>query len=271
MNADVPLPEYDNPPVTEVVCGVLFRELDQLRAAHLGKLWDKLQPQYTGVREVSPLAPTVEVFGETPAHQLRLIDVPPLARTWLMTPSENGIVQIQRDRFLHNWKKVAPEDEYPRYSKVIQMFWDHLSTFREFLDEYRIGTLHPLQYEITYVNHIPLGEGCNSLDEIGNVFPDFARQQAHGRFLPTPDQVNWRTAFTLPEQNGRLHTIVRHTQRLPDKKPRLLFELTARGFPGDPAPEARTRWFELAHEWIVRGFTDLTSESVRKNVWRQTR
>ncbi|MGI6415119.1 MAG: TIGR04255 family protein [Thermoguttaceae bacterium] len=271
MNTDTSLPDYDNPPVIEVVCGVLFRELEGLRAAYLGKLWDKLRPEYSVVREASPLVPTVEVFGAVPHHQFRLTDVPPLARTWLMTASENGIVQIQRDRFLHNWKKVTPRDEYPRYSKVIQMFWDHLRTFSEFLEEFQIGSIEPLQYEMTYVNHIPLGDGWHSLDEIGNVFPDFAWRQAEGRFLPTPDQVNWRTSFLMPEKKGRLHTIVRQAQRPCDKRLMLLFELTARGFPGDPALEARREWFELAHQWIVRGFTDLTSPSVRENVWRQTR
>lgn len=265
-----PLPDYECPPVIEVVCGVLFQELEGLRGAHLGKLWDKLQPEYTAVREVPPLAPTIEVFGDRPAHQLRFTDVPPLARTWFMTPSENGIVQIQRDRFLHNWKKVAPADEYPRYSKVIEMFWKRLATFCEFLDEYEIGAVRPVQYEMTYVNHILQGDGWNSADEIGHVFPDFMCQQTEGRFLPAPDQINWRTAFPLPEQKGRLHAVVRHTKRAHDEKPLLLFELSARGFPGDEGATARTEWFDLAHEWIVRGFTDLTSERVRKDIWRQT-
>lgn len=254
-----------------MVCGVLFHELQGLSGAHLGKLWDKLRPEYAGVREVSPLAATIEVFGDSPTPQLRLTDVPPLARTWFTTASESGIVQVQRDRFLHNWKKVALTDEYPRYSKLIQVFWDRLAIFHEFLDEYGIGTPQPVQYEMTYVNHIPLGDGWNSLDEIGNVFPDFSWRHARGRFLPAPDQFNWRTAFALPEQKGRLHAIVRHAQRLSDKKPMLLFELTARGFPDDETPEARSEWFELAHEWILRGFTDLTSESVRTDVWGQTR
>ena len=28
-------------------------------------------------------------------------------------------------------------------------------------------------------------------------------------------------------------------------------------------------WFDLAHEWIVRGFADLTTEKIQQNIWRR--
>ena len=189
----------------------------------------------------------------------------------MLTPNENGIVQVQRDRFLHNWKKVAPDDQYPRYTQVIEMFRERLKAFEEFLAESQLGPIEPLQYEMTYVNHIPQRDGWTSLADVGNVFPDFTRRTDSGRFLPEPEQLNWRTSFLLPVQQGRLHAVVRRVQRTSDNKPMLLFELTARGMPDDTIREAMWSWFDLAHEWIVRGFTDLTSHEVRKNVWRQTR
>jgi uncharacterized protein (TIGR04255 family) len=266
------LPEYDKPPVIEVVCGVQFEELTSLQAVHLGSLWQKLKPEYDHAKEVPPLAPAIETFGEQQGTMtIMLAEVPPLPRTWLLTPKENGIVQVQRDRFLHNWKKVAPEDEYARYKTVIEMFRKRLATFEEFLTENDLGSVRPLQYEMTYVNHVPLGDGWNSLNEIGSVFPDFVRKQDSDRFLPSPDQVNWRTSFPLPDQQGRLHALIRHTTRTTDQKPLLYFELTARGMASEDTREAMWNWFDLAHVWIVRGFTDFTSAEVRKKVWRQTR
>jgi uncharacterized protein (TIGR04255 family) len=266
-----PLPEYEKPPVIETVCGVLFQELTLLHAVHLGSLWQKLKPDYDHSREVAPLAPAVERLDEPSQVQLKFTDVPPLPRTWLLTPNENGIIQVQRDRFLHNWKKVAPEDEYPRYTRVIQMFRDKLQTFEQFLAEDQLGSIEPRQYEMTYVNHIPQGDGWTDLADAGNVLPDFTRRKAPSRFLSEPDQVNWRTSFLLPDTQGRLHTVIRHIHRPSDPKPILLLELTARGFPADTSRDSMWAWFDLAHEWIVNGFTDLTSEQVRKNVWRQTR
>lgn len=270
MTEHTPLPEYKKPPVNEVVCGVLFKDLS-FHAVHLGLLWQKFKPDYDHSREVAPLAPVVESFDRLRRVSLQLTDVPPLPRTWLLTPNENGVVQVQRDRFLHNWKKVAPDDEYPRYTQVIQMFRERLNTFEEFLAENRLGYIEPLQYEMTYVNHIPQGDGWACLADAGNVFPDFIRQRDSRRFLPEPDQINWRTSFPLPDQQGRLHAAIRDVKRDSDSKPMLLLEVTARGMPGDAAREAMWSWFDLAHEWIVRGFTDLTGHEVRKNVWRQTR
>ncbi len=114
------LPDYERPPVIEVVCGILFKSIDKLLAPHLGLLWEKYKTEYPVCREVPPLAPVIERFEEAPRIDLQLADVPPLPRIWFVDEKENGIIQVQRDRFLHNWKKVLPEDEYPRYPQVIE-------------------------------------------------------------------------------------------------------------------------------------------------------
>lgn len=263
-------PEFDKPPVIEVVCGILFKQLSSLQAVQLGTFWDKLKPEYDHSKEVAPLAPAIEQFVDPKPLQLQLSDIPPLPRTWLLTSKENGIVQIQRDRFLHNWKKVEPADEYPRYKQVIAKFKERFQAFERFLSDAGLGPIEPLQYEMTYINHIPQGDGWNSLQDLGHVFPDFAHRDDKNRFLTEPDIVNWRTSFVLPEKRGRLHTVIRNALRATDKKPMLLFELTTRGMPKDPSRKAMWGWFELGHRWIVKGFEDLTSEAVRKNVWKQT-
>jgi len=263
------LPSYKKPPVVETVCGVLFQELRDLHGVHLGLFWQRLKKQYCKNRELPPLVPVIEQFGDQQPVRLQLTDVPPLPRTWILTESEDAIIQLQRDRFIHNWKKVSPKDEYPRYTRVIRDFREHFSAFRNFVEEQELGSLVPLQYEMTYVNHIPQGDGWTSINDIGNIFPDFARNVSSKRFLPEPDQLNWRTSFCLPDQQGRLHIVIRHIRRAADSQPILLFELTARGFPKDSSSEAMWHWFDLAHVWIVKGFTDLTDADIRKRLWRQ--
>lgn len=267
-----PLPNYENPPVIEVVCGVLFQELASLSGAHLGLLWQRLQPEYDHVQEVPPLAPAIERSEGRQAVdlQVQLIDTPPLPRTWFLTKSEDALVQVQRDRFLHNWKRMAPGSAYPRYSRIIKVFQKRLSDFDKFLADYQLGEIRPLQYEMTYVNHIPQGDGWNSLSDMGNVFPDFSRRTNETRFLPDPDQLNWRTSFLLPRGEGRLHAVIRHVQRGSADRPIILLELTARGIADDPTRDKMWKWFDMAHEWIVFGFTDLTGKSLRNDIWRQT-
>ena len=193
----------------------------------------------------------------------------PLPRVWFIHKDLHGIIQVQRDRFLHNWKKVKPDDQYPRYGHVKQLFEEHLATFETFLSELGIGTLVPCQYEMTYVNHIPRGQGWDELADLGNVFPDFAWNTREGRFLDVPQGRNLRVNFLVPDRTARLHATIRNAELKGD--PLVLFELTVRGFSPDSSREAMWRWFDLAREWIVRGFADLTGEEIQRNVWRRPR
>ena len=263
------LPEFERPPVIEVVCGVLFKPLERMLAPHLGVLWERFKPKYPRCQEVAPLAPVIEQFDDPARVELSISDRPPLPRIWFVHESETGIIQVQRDRFLHNWKKVCPEDEYPRYTSVIDLFRKHLATFDSFVTEIGLGGIEPLQYELTYVNHIPQSDGFETLERVGKVLPDFGWRHAAGRFLPTPERLNWRTSFLLPNKAGRLHATIRNSVRRDDDKPILLLELTARGLGIDSSRAEMWKWFDLGHEWIVRAFADLTDADVQRNVWKR--
>jgi uncharacterized protein (TIGR04255 family) len=262
------LPEYDNPPVTEVVCGVLFKTLDGFQIPHFGLFWEYFKKEYPACQEVAPLMPLLEKF-DVEAEEVQFNEIP-LPRVWFTHRDETGIIQLQRDRFLHNWKKSKLSDSYPRYHVVIDLFKRHLDTFEAFLKEQKIGRIDPLQYEMTYVNHIPQGDGWNQLSDLGRVFRDY-HWDSKKRFLPEFEHLNLRKSFRLPENKGRLHVSIRDARRRDDEKPILLFELTVRGFPVDQSREAMWGWFDVAREWIVRGFTDLTADEIQKKTWKKTR
>ncbi len=264
------LSDYATPPVIEVVCSILFKPIKALLAPYFGLLWEKYKPDYPICREVPPLTPVIEhLTEEPPPIDLHLTDVPPLPRMWFVHKNDNGIVQVQRDRFLHNWKKTKPEDEYPRYPTVIKLFKDRLSQFKSFLEENELGVIEPLQYEMTYINHILQGDGWTNLNEIGNVFPDFALRVSKDRFLPEPEGINWRTSFALPNQLGRLHVTIQHGKVRETGQPLLILNLTVRGIGSDKSSDGMWPWFDLAREWIVRGFADLTGEEVQKHIWKK--
>ena len=50
---------------------------------------------------------------------------------------------------------------------------------------------------------------------------------------------------------------VQSATRREDGHPVLLFELTVRGIGNYTTLDEMWNWFALAHEWVVRGFTDL--------------
>ena len=266
-----PLPDFKKPPVTEVVCGVLFQEIPGFLAPYLGLLWDKFKADYPQCQEVAPLVPAIERFERQEPSGPRITDIPPMARTWFVHEKGNGIIQVQRDRFLHNWRKIRAEDEYPHYDHVFRQFKKALAAFREFLAEEDLGSVEIRQYEMTYINHIPKGEGWNSLSDLGAVLPDFSWRKNDRRALPPFESVNLRTSFVLPDKQGRLHLTIRDAVRRADDLPILMVELTARGIGEDTSLEAMDSWFALAHESIVRGFADLTDQEVQKKHWERLR
>src|SRR6266545_3182497 len=131
-DGETPLPEYGRPPVNEVVCGVLFKSLDHFLTPYLGRLWDSFKGEYPTCEEAPPIIPIVETFGERRTQSKpEFAEIPPQPRVWFVHANRNGIIQVQRDRFLHNWRKIRPKDEYPRYRNVISMFQSHLSQFTQ--------------------------------------------------------------------------------------------------------------------------------------------
>jgi hypothetical protein len=58
------LPDYEKPPVIEVVCGILFEPIKGLTAPYIGVLWEKFKSEYPRCKEVAPLVPVIERFDE---------------------------------------------------------------------------------------------------------------------------------------------------------------------------------------------------------------
>lgn len=244
----------------------MFSPLKNLLAPHLGQLWERYKPEYSECQEVAPLAMQIEGSGGSQA-ELELLEVPPLPRVWFLEPSGTRLVQIQRERFHHNWRKTNPEDEYPRHKRVLEAFNERLETFRSFLSESGLGELQFKQYEMTYVNHILAGSGWNSVADIGKVFPDFSWRARSDRSSEPPEGIHWKTVFTLPEEMGRLHVTIRNATRITDNQPIILFDLTARGFGKESTLEDMGSWFEMAHGRIIRTFDDLVDIEFQKTHW----
>jgi uncharacterized protein (TIGR04255 family) len=233
-------------------------------------LWESFQPEYPFFDDVAPIAPKIELFGnQVIESELQLSDIPPLPRVWFVSSDETRIIQIQRDRLIHNWRKLSSDSEYPRYDSLIQAFQDYLSRFDSFLKEAELGQIQPSQYELTYVNQIPQGEAWKTLEDIGKIFPDFTWRVNSQRLFPEPKSVNWTTIFELPDQIGRLYATLKSVSALQENKSILLFELTVRGIGSHTSCELMKDWFDIAHGWIVGAFADLTSETIQTEIWKR--
>ncbi len=266
------MPAYEQPPVVEVVCGILFKPLTAFGTPHLGLWWQELQPDYPFFEEKGQLIPQVEL--EKPLVQqppkLEMHDSPPMPRVWFVSEDQSLVVQVQKDRLLTNWKKISNESAYPRYGQVLNHFQDHLKKFQAFITEAGLGEIEPLQYELTYVNHIMMGEGWNSFGEVGNILPDLSWRRKRD-FLPEPEFVNLSMSFPIENNLGRLHIALVSGIRQSDGKPLLQLTLTARGISPDTDIANAPEWFGVAREWIVRGFSDIVSNKMEELIWRKVK
>jgi len=260
---------YDQPPINEVVCGVLFEPVEALVTAHIGLLWERFQPDYPFSDDVAPLPTTIEVFNTQDIEntELTFTNIPLLPRVLFISSDETKIIQVQRDRLIHNWRKTSLESEYPRYSSLIETFQGHLKTFDNFIREAELGEIKIRQYELSYVNQISQGHAWETLEDLGKIFPDFRWRTELDRSLSKPQNIDWDMTFDLPEEVGRLHISIKSA--VINNDPIILFVLTVRGVGKYKSLDLLESWFDLAHEWIVKAFADLTDEKIQTNIWKR--
>jgi len=265
------LPDFLEPPVVETVLGVQFMSPKHFSIPHFGLYWNTIRKEFPGFEVKSPLGQAIEQFEGKPFNRLtigvELVSSPDI-RCWFINSSKTQLIQVQPDRFLHNWRKVKEDDVYPHYDSIKPNFMEEWQKFCQFLDNVGLGSPEVNQCEITYVNHIELGKGWKTYGELNKVISSWSGVYS-GNFLPDPESINLNTRYVLPNKRGRLHIAMQRVIRQQDAKEVLQLNLTARGKPSSSRPEDISEWHDLGHEWIVRGFTDFTTEEMHKN-WRRT-
>ena len=262
---DSHLPSFNEPPVVEVVMGVQFQPLTQLQAPYLGLFWQMVRPEYSSCKENPLIAPQQEDFGRPGTFRdmkLQVSQVPPLPRVFFEDTSGQWLIQLQRDRFLHNWRHSPKGEGYPRYPAVREKFVSQWSNFQQFVADNELGDIDVTQLEITYLNHVA---PWTDQSELGDLFPDF-RWRKGDRLLDEPEACNISCAFTSSDGRSRLRASIRPGIHQ-EKGNVLLFELTVRGIAEKDDLEP---WFDNGRRWIVTAFADLTSDDWHKK-WERVR
>jgi len=266
------MPSYRKPPIIESVWSVQFAEMAWMLPPHTGLFWNLIREQFPECEEQPPVAHIVETedFFTPPARRVQMRPVPPLSRQWFLSSSGNELIQIQRDRFCCNWRRVQTSDVYPRYEYMRELFESAWCTLTGFLAEREQPPLSVDQCEMTYINHIEHDQGWRDIGDISQVLPLMTWQDTMA-FLPTPRTIGAKLAFDLPDLGGRLHISLKHGARIDkdaDRKDVLVLELTARGLPRNTDTPGLLEWYASAREAIVRGFTDLTSPAMHE-LWER--
>jgi uncharacterized protein (TIGR04255 family) len=256
------LPNYDRPPVVEMVLGVQFNPLDLLTSAHLGAYWKALGSDWSNTSDATPIESQIELFSETGTWrqvgmQLRLKQ--PGIRLRIKNRAGDRMLQLQNGRMHFNWLGESGK-LYPHFDTVFAEFWNQYDRFRCFLAGESLGEFSPNQWEITYVNHIPRGTVWNtpadwSFFQLLNNTPDVSSMVRFESFAG-----EWH--FEIPERRGRIH--IKWTHGSKDKtgsQELIALALTSRGpVAGPDEAEALKVGLHLGRATIVKTFRDLMSE-----------
>ena len=177
---------------------------------------------------------------------------------------------MQQDRFVLNWRQ-AGGDVYPRYVMVRAKFDKALSTFREFLVNEGLGDISPDQCEVTYVNHVLPGEIWENHGDIQKVVSVWSGAHSD-EFLPDPEEVRFVVRYVMTDRDenplGRLHVSLEPAYTIADGSSVLVLKLIARGAPITEGMDGVGKFLDLGHEWIVRGFTSITTGDMHA-VWER--
>jgi uncharacterized protein (TIGR04255 family) len=269
------LPEFENPPVVEVAVSVQFNQ-PVLDTPLLMLRWIQVRDFFPNYEQAPPLRPSIETFEgpqkPRPQFEVQISELPPTPRLLMINESETDVLQIQEDRFGYSWRKLSSDHEYPRYISIMEKFRRELDAFKSFLADEGQEALSPIQCEVTYVNVIVPEEGVwANHSELDRIIPSTAPRLSEG-FLPAAEQTRFATQYVVfgGEKNplGRLYVSVEPSYLLADEKPMYLMKLTFRGEPRGLEASGIVESLDLGHEWIVRGFTTLTSREMH-DVWRR--
>ncbi len=271
-----PLPDFERPPVTEVALGVQFEPITGLISPMLGLYWGAVRDRFPRVEQQPPLPAVIERTG---TRQITPITVPlqlmqsfPNPRLWLLDQNQKEMIQVQQDRFVRNWRKLSPEDNYPRYNdRLFPEFCKDLEHFKQFLMEQKLPVPHANQCEINYVNQIHSGEVWETHRDISQVFKLVGSEEIDTDMLSFEDgRLYFRYEMHHEEEFvGRLHIVVEPGFDSVGAKPVFMVNLTARGKPLSDDDQGVLNFLNLGHEVIVRTFTKITTTKMHK-IWRRT-
>ena len=266
------LPDFEKPPVAEVVLGVQFKTEKPLQVPHIGLFWQTIREDFPEIREKPPLGSQIERLDSegppTPVGGIEFgIGTPPPPRCWFVDPSGNRLIQVQSDRFLHNWRKISGEEDYPRYEGIRDEFIERWRGFVAFLKHEDLGTPTVTQGEVSYINHIPKDSCWAEADDMPKVFSCLKHVDEPALFGPM-ESVEFGIRRRLPDNRGRLHVTAAPAFQPKDKTIMIRMVLTARGPVADSSDEAILDWMNMGRGAIVNSFTALTAPEAHE-FWRR--
>jgi hypothetical protein len=149
-----------------------------------------------------------------------------------------------------------------------------LSIFIDFIrNEYK-QELEPNLCEITYVNPIVMGDNLEGFSNLNNLLTVYKNEYSDD-FLQEkrPENVTFITRYLIKINDtvkGRLYISLEPKIHKERGYPIYLMKLIARGQPLSNDVDGIMGFMDLGREWIVRGFTSITTSEMH-DFWKRVK
>lgn len=259
------LPKFNKPPVIETILGVDFDPISDFQAPYYGLFLLEVKDTYKNFVELPPIDSQVERFegDSVPIASFRFGYRPDI-RCLFLDKTEKWRLQVQNNKFLSNWAKSLTTSKYPNYELTSNKFKTNWNKFLTFLKKNNLNTPVVQQCEVSYLNHIEFG----NIRNLSEIFPFWNQQSKSNDFLPEAEATSARMIYRIPNNRGRLRVDITPNIRHIDSKKIISLSLTAKVFPKSSGIKDVVEAMNIGHEWVVRGFTDLTSDKMHK-IWER--
>ena len=265
---DIPGSDWKRPPVIEVVLGVQFDALPALTNGHLGWFWGDMHEDFPNADDVPPIPPVVEGFGEElpfgfPALGFRHATGD--SRLRMTSTDGTKMIQVQNGWLVANWTKKV-DSRYPGFTGVKTLFDEAMRRFATFLKERELGVIKPNLWEVTYIDHLPVGTVWNTLADLPSVFPGLFGNGQCGSGMNEAVDCTW--AWRLAPNPGRLRLSVQSARTSSEPAQEiLLVRSIARGPLGAEIAGSLDDALKFGRQSVVDTFMGLASEKA-KQYWQ---
>ena len=267
-------PKFSKPPVAELALGVQFQPLSSFNSIQAAAWRDRIKTELPKFEEHPELPDVIEDADlEQTKVRMQLIAGAAPRRYWFVDANETELIQIQRTRFVYNWRKRADGDQYPTYDVLREKVARQLKSFIEFAAAEGLGDFVPGTCEVTYVNHIAGSGVWTAHGQAAKVFSGLSGRRT-GDFLPPAESVGFSETYRIPVEGtdkvGRLRVQVDPSFLILDKAPIFRMSLNARVAAKTADRQGVVDALDIGHQWATCGFAALTTPEMHSAWGKKT-
>jgi uncharacterized protein (TIGR04255 family) len=256
------LPDYDNPPAQETWMAFAFAPMSW-SVPHFGAFWSEIKGDYPNFEVHPPIGEFNFEFNAVAPEAIVKLPV----RCWFKNEESNRLIQVQNNRFFHNWRRPSPTAPYLHYDELRPVFEREWGRFCDFATRYNLGVPNVLSCEVAYINHLDRNMGWENFANLSRIFPSVGSFEGES-FLKKPETISANAVYVMPSNEGRLHVVIQPAIRQKDGKEIIQLSITGSCRPASSETSELMRCLDSCREWVVKGFDDITSADMHK-IWRK--